>query len=205
VDPRSEELSAQLARVALGDRAAFARVYEMTHAHLFSLAQRILSDRQWAEDVLQESFVNVWKNASGYNASVSQPMTWLISIVRNRCLDALRAQGRRVQLVSNSPEQNEESGDSRISDVADESASPLELLDAASDALHVRGCMDTLDARVRQSLALAYYQGMSNSEVAEHLGSPLGSVKTWLRRGLQQLRLCIESVAGERGTERSAR
>jgi RNA polymerase sigma-70 factor, ECF subfamily len=198
LDPRSEELSAQLARVALSDRAAFARVYELTHAHLFGVAQRILNDRQWAEDVLQESFVNVWKNASGYNASVSQPMTWLISIVRNRCLDALRAQGRRVHLVSNSSESNDESGDARTIEVADDASGPLELLDAATEAHRVRACMDSLDARVRQSLALAYYQGMSNSEVAEHLASPLGSVKTWLRRGLQQLKRCIESVAGER-------
>jgi RNA polymerase sigma-70 factor, ECF subfamily len=76
------------------------------------------------------------------------------------------------------------------------------LLDAATEAAQVRGCMDQLDARTRQSLALAYYQGMSNSEVAEHLGSPLGSVKTWLRRGLQQLKTCIESVSASANADR---
>jgi RNA polymerase sigma-70 factor, ECF subfamily len=195
VDQRSDELAAQLLRVAQGDRAAFARVYELTHAHLFGVAQRILSDRQWAEDVLQESFVSVWKNASGYSASVSQPMTWLISIVRNRCLDALRSHGRRVQSASDSIDSQREGDASATSEIADDSRSPLELLDEASDALRVRACMQALDARIRQALALAYYQGMSNSEVASHLCSPLGSVKTWLRRGLQQLRTCIESDA----------
>jgi RNA polymerase sigma-70 factor, ECF subfamily len=192
VDPRSEELSAQLSRVALNDRVAFARVYELTHAHLFGVAQRILGDRQWAEEILQESFVSVWKNASNYSVSVSQPMTWLISIVRNRCLDALRARGRRLQAVSDLAES--ESGTAIANDIVDEGLGPLELLDEATSALRVRACMQILDARVRQALALAYYQGMSNSEVASHLGSPLGSVKTWLRRGLQQLRSCIESA-----------
>jgi RNA polymerase sigma-70 factor, ECF subfamily len=193
VDQRSEALAVQLLRVAHGDRAAFTRVYELTHAHLFGVAQRILSDRQWAEDVLQESFVSVWKNASGYSASVSQPMTWLISIVRNRCLDALRAHGRRVQSVSDSMTSQNDTEHAVVTDIEDESRGPLELLDEATEALRIRGCMKTLDARMRHALALAYYQGMSNSEVASHLGSPLGSVKTWLRRGLQQLKTCIET------------
>jgi RNA polymerase sigma-70 factor, ECF subfamily len=192
---RSDELSASLSRVALGDRAAFARVYELTNAHLFGLAQRMLGDRQWAEDVLQESFVNVWKNATSYNAAMSQPMTWLIAVVRNRCLDALRSQGRRIATTSATVDADGE--DSQLEDdFADPAHGPVELLDAATDTLRVRSCMDTLDVRIRQSLALAYYLGMSNTEVATHLSSPLGSVKTWIRRGLQQLKNCIEATAG---------
>jgi RNA polymerase sigma-70 factor, ECF subfamily len=190
---RSDELCASLSRVALGDRAAFARVYELTSAHLFGVAQRMLGDRQWAEDVLQESFVNVWKNATSYNAALSQPMTWLIAIVRNRCLDALRSQGRRIATTSATVDVDRE-GSQLEDDFVDAVRGPVELLDEAIDALRVRACMDALDARIRQSLALAYYQGMSNTEVAAHLSSPLGSVKTWIRRGLQQLKRCLEAA-----------
>jgi RNA polymerase sigma-70 factor, ECF subfamily len=202
-DAQRAELAAQLARVALGDRAAFARVYELTNAHLFGLAQRILNNQALAEDVLQEAFVNVWKSAPSYNAAVSQPMTWLITIVRNRCLDVLRSNERKLDTQSLSGTENDDESTAADIDLVDESAGPLDLLQNASDALQIRACMDTLDARVRQSLALAYYQGLSNSEVAEHLSSPLGSVKTWLRRGLQQLKRCVESATSA-GNERGA-
>jgi RNA polymerase sigma-70 factor, ECF subfamily len=192
----SETLSALLSRVALGDRAAFARVYDLTNAHLFGIAQRMLGNRQFAEDVLQEAFVSVWKNASSYNANLSQPMTWLIAIVRNRALDGLRARARRIEDVPSTIkfDESDTEDSSKQIDFADESNEPLALLSQASDALQIRVCMDALDARVRQSLALAYYQGLSNSEVATHLSSPLGSVKTWLRRGLQQLKICIDNA-----------
>jgi RNA polymerase sigma factor (sigma-70 family) len=197
-DAQRAELAAQLARVALGDRAAFARVYELTNAHLFGLAQRILGNQALAEDVLQEAFVNVWKSAPSYNATVSQPMTWLIAIVRNRCVDVLRSSERKLDTQSLSRDEDDESMSVDI-DLYDESPGPLDLLQNASDALQIRACMDTLDARIRQSLALAYYQGLSNSEVAEHLSSPLGSVKTWLRRGLQQLKSCVEAAMNTGG------
>jgi RNA polymerase sigma-70 factor, ECF subfamily len=182
--------------VALADRAAFARVYELTNAHLFGIAQRMLGNRQLAEDVLQEAFVSVWKNASSYNSDLSQPMTWLIAIVRNRTLDMLRAKARRVDEVSSSVDYDNPDADESLRqyDVADDSGEPSVLLDRAADAMQIRACMDSLDARIRQSLALAYYQGLSNTEVASHLSSPLGSVKTWLRRGLQQLKSCIDAT-----------
>jgi RNA polymerase sigma-70 factor, ECF subfamily len=156
----------------------------------------MLGNRQFAEDVLQEAFVSVWKNASSYNANLSQPMTWLIAIVRNRALDGLRARARRIEDVPSTIkfDESDTEDSSKQIDFADESNEPLALLSQASDALQIRGCMDALDARVRQSLALAYYQGLSNSEVATHLSSPLGSVKTWLRRGLQQLKICIDNA-----------
>jgi RNA polymerase sigma-70 factor, ECF subfamily len=196
VNTGNDDLATLLSRTALGDRASFARIYELTHTHLFGLAQRMLVRRQWAEDVLQDAFISVWKNASGYNPQMSQPMTWLIAIVRNRALDALRAQGRRLDSVSTTVYDDQDAENPVVTDIADHEADPLTLLSSACDTQQIRGCMDSLDARVRQSLALAYYNGMSNSEVAAHLSSPLGSVKTWIRKGLMQLKACVESARG---------
>jgi RNA polymerase sigma-70 factor (ECF subfamily) len=186
----SDTLRQNLARVALGDRAAFQRVYEATSAHLFGVALRILNRRDLAEDVLQEAFVNVWHHAGSYQAAASQPMTWLISIVRNKALDFLRA-GQRHEADSLDTGDDE---DSPAREVADERPNPMQLLEQATDALQIRGCMDGLDASHRQSLALAYYHGMSHSEVAEHMRAPLGSVKAWVRRGLERLKRCLEQA-----------
>jgi RNA polymerase sigma-70 factor (ECF subfamily) len=185
--PDSGLLADQLARVALGDRAAFRRVYEMSSAHLFGVALRILNRRDLAEEVLQESFVSVWHKASDYRPSVAAPMTWLISVVRNRALDLVRSAAMRHET---SLPQNE---DGTEYDTQDEKGNLLDMFEQATEALAVRGCMDTLDASHRQSLALAYYHGMSHSEVAEHMAAPLGSVKAWVRRGLDRLKRCLEA------------
>lgn len=185
-DP-SDRLRADLARVALGDRAALRRVYDATSAHLFGVALRILNRRDLAEDVLQEAFVNVWHHAGSYEAHQAQPMTWLISVVRNKALDHLRAAQRHVA------ESLDDGGDDgEAQQVADDRPNPMQLLLAAADALAIRGCMDAIEATQRQCLALAYYHGYSHSEVADHMRAPLGSVKAWIRRGLERLKKCLD-------------
>jgi RNA polymerase sigma-70 factor (ECF subfamily) len=186
-DAASDRLRTDLARVALGDRAALRRVYEATSAHLFGIALRILGRRDLAEDVLQEAFVNVWHHAGSYEAHQAQPMTWLISVVRNKALDHLRAGQRHVA------ESLDAAGaDGEALQVADDRPNPMQLLLAAADALAVRGCLEAIDPAQRQCLALAYYHGYSHSEVAEHLAAPLGSVKAWIRRGLERLKKCLD-------------
>jgi RNA polymerase sigma-70 factor, ECF subfamily len=187
----SDLLRENLSRVALGDRAALRRVYEATSAHLFGVALRILNRRDLAEDVLQEAFVNVWHHAGSYQATQGQPMTWLISIVRNKALDHLRAGQRHVADSLDETEDEEHEG----RQVADDRPNPMQLLLQAADALAIRGCMDALDASPRQCLALAYYHGLSHSEVAEHIAAPLGSVKAWVRRGLERLKKCLDQRA----------
>ncbi|MBK8402446.1 MAG: sigma-70 family RNA polymerase sigma factor [Propionivibrio sp.] len=183
----SEVLAQQLARVALGDQAAFRRVYELTSRHLFGIALRILNRRDAAEDVLQDTYLSVWHHASRYTASTSQPMTWLISIVRNKALDVVRSAAvRRETALSKNEEGNDE-------EIEDERRDPLELLMQASESLTIRGCMESLDVAQRQSLALAYYHGLSHTEVAEQVQAPLGTVKSWVRRGLERLKRCLES------------
>ncbi len=193
--PDSPSLQVLLARAASGDHAAFASVYERTHAHLFGVALRMLGREQAAEDVLQEAFVSVWKSAALYRSSVGgqeiQPMTWLIAIVRNKALDALRSRTRRRE--TGLPEQVDGDVEGSMHDAA---PSAIELLAQASRALQVEGCLASLDGSYRQSLALAYYQGLSHSEVAARMGAPLGSVKAWIRRGLGKLKDCLGAQGG---------
>ena len=180
-------LQALLARAGQGDHAAFEEVYRRTHAHLFGLALRMLGREQAAEDVLQEAFVSVWKNAASYRTQVEgqeiQPMTWLIAIVRNKALDALRSRTRKRE--SELPD--DETLDGAVGAVP----SALDLFAQATRSLKVENCLGELDGSHRQSLALAYYQGLSHSEVAAQMGAPLGSVKAWIRRGLDKLKACL--------------
>jgi RNA polymerase sigma-70 factor, ECF subfamily len=186
MEPDTPSLRQLLAQVARGDHDAFATVYERTHAHLFGLALRMLGREQAAEDVLQEAFVSIWKSAAQYRPSVGgqemQPMTWLIAIVRNKALDALRSRARRRE--------TELPGDA-LDDGAAAAPSALDLLAQATHALRIEACLGGLDGSHRQSLALAYYQGLSHSEVAAQMGAPLGSVKAWIRRGLEKLKACL--------------
>lgn len=184
-----------IARAARGDHTCFAQIYERTHMHLFGIAVRMLGNEQAAEDVLQEAYVSIWKNASAYRSSVDgqdiQPITWLIAIVRNKALDALRSRTRRA--ANEQPLQAGPDDEDAAASVADPAAGAMQLLDDAMHALHIDGCMAALDGSFRQSLALAYYQGLSHTEVAAQMNAPLGTVKAWIRRGLEKLRACLSA------------
>jgi len=177
-----------LSRVALGDRAAFRRLYDATSASLLGVAIRIVNRRDRAEDVLQDAFVNVWHRAGTYSAGASQPLTWLTAIVRNRALDVLRSETLRTTQSLH----DEETGETK--EPPDERPDPLGLLEEAADVLSIRDCMDEIRGPQRQCLALAYYHGLSHSEVAAHLAAPIGSVKVWIRRGLDRLKRCLDRL-----------
>ncbi|MBK9235588.1 MAG: sigma-70 family RNA polymerase sigma factor [Rhodoferax sp.] len=187
--PPNEHLTRLLGRTAARDHAAFKELYDLTSAHLFGVALRIVNRRERAEEVLQEAYVNVWNQAGSYAAGLSAPMTWLTSVVRNKALDWLRnlkrADESTVVLI-------DETGENYLDQMADPRADPQELLSQATDGLRLRHCLGTLDAPQRQSLALAYYDGLSHSELAAHLNAPLGTVKAWVRRGLDKLKQCLE-------------
>lgn len=194
-DTDNHSLQALITGAARGDHACFAGIYERTHTHLFGVAVRILGQGQAAEDVLQEAYVSIWKSAAGYRSEVDgqpiQAMTWLIAIVRNKALDAYRARARRRESeLPHSGEIGEVDGEVTESG-APPAPSAMQLLEQATHALHIEGCMSALDGSYRQSLALAYYQGLSHTEVAAHMGAPLGSVKAWIRRGLEKLKGCL--------------
>jgi len=179
------DLAALLARVAIGDRSSFRRLYDATAPSLLGVAIRILRDRARAEDVVQEAFVGVWHRAASYREEAGAPMAWLTAIVRNRALDAMRSESRhRADSLTDDEETME--------DIEDPSPGPMALLTQAADALAIRACLETIDGSQRQCLALAYYHGLTHSEMSAHLGSPIGSVKVWLRRGLEKIRRCLE-------------
>lgn len=189
---KSLDLSRLLARAGLGDRAAFATLYERTSSHLFAVVLRINRDRGQAEDVLQEVYVNVWRAARTFDAAQSQPLTWLTSIARNRAIDSLRRAATQPQAQS-LPTLDEEDSDV-YDNLADPASGPLEMLDQASQARALTHCMDGLSAQQRQSVALAFYDGLTHAEVASHLGQPLGTVKSWVRRALTALKGCLEQA-----------
>jgi RNA polymerase sigma-70 factor (ECF subfamily) len=168
-----------LARSAQGDRAAFQRLYQASAAKLHGVALRILRRGDWAEEVLQECYVSIWTRAGDYRAGLSAPMTWMTSIVRNRCLDWLRRPAPEVTVET-------------FEELESGSPGPLAELERAKDAQALARCLGGLDARQRQAIALAFYDGLSHAELASHLRQPLGTVKTWVRRGLLRLKSCLE-------------
>ena len=183
-DALAAQLAALLGQCALGSQAAFAELYRATAPKLFGVAVRILRREDWAEDVLQECYVSVWNHAADYAAAKSAPLTWMASIVRNRCLDWLR----RPQFESGGEEYD------IVSEAwAADAPGPMEQLLAAADAGALARCLAHLESRQRQSIALAFFHGLSHSELAAHMREPLGTVKSWVRRGLERLRDCLSA------------
>jgi RNA polymerase sigma-70 factor (ECF subfamily) len=176
-----------LSRVALGDQRAFADLYRAASPHLYAVAVRIVRNGAVAEEMLQEAFVSVWHHANTYDAAKSRPITWLTSIVRNRCLDWLRRRDVPMQTVARDD-------DAEPWDAPSDGPSPVDLLLAAADARALRGCVDALEPGPRQAIALAFFEGLSHSELAAHLRAPLGTVKSWVRRGLATLRRCLDAA-----------
>lgn len=192
---RSRELAQLLGRAGLGDRAAFATLYQRTSAHLFAVILRINRDRAQAEDILQEVYVNVWRSAQSFDAAQSQPLTWLTSVARNRAIDSLRRAQSQPQIQAATTSGGDDAEDVDVYDqVADDSAGPLELLSRASDARALSHCMSSLSAQQRQSVALAFFDGLSHAEVAEQMRQPLGTVKSWVRRALMALKGCLDAA-----------
>jgi RNA polymerase sigma-70 factor (ECF subfamily) len=189
-DPEQARLAELLSRSALGDRAAFAALYAATRSKLFAVSLRIVRERPLAEEVLQDSFVSIWNHAADYAQAKSAPSTWMAAIVRNRSVDILRR-----------PREQEDIDEALTAALVDEAASPQRDAEARAEGHSLRDCLQELDAEQRQSIALAFFHGLSHSELAAHLRRPLGTVKTHIRRGLLRLKECLlrGGVAGERG------
>jgi len=181
----SARLAALLTACARRDQRSLAELYELTSPQLFGVALRIVRREDWAEDVLQECYLRIWNHAPDYRAGLAAPMTWMTSIVRNRCLDWLRRPKFEVSDV-----------DGEIAEATPTAEEgPLARLERSGEAAGIARCLQGLDAKQRQAIMLAFYDGLSHAELASHLREPLGTVKTWVRRGLLRLKSCLEDAA----------
>lgn len=183
------ELIALLDRVARADEAALKELYGLTSSKLYGVAVRVVSNRNWAEDVLQEAFLNIWRVAGDYKASLSPPMAWMCLIVRSRGLDFLRRRttGRADAAL--------ELDDVMSETVEGDSPNPMDTALAGEQAWALHQCLNQLENKQREVVSLAYLRDLSHGELAEQLKLPLGTVKTWIRRGLEQLRACMARFA----------
>jgi RNA polymerase sigma factor (sigma-70 family) len=168
---------------------ALRELYDLTSPRLYGVALRVVVNREWAEDVLQEAYLNIWRIAGDYRASLSPPLAWMGVVVRSRALDFLRRRAsERADAVLDL--------DGAISEtVAGDSPDPLDTSQASEQAWALHECLRQLEARQREVVSLAYLRDLSHSELAGQLKLPLGTVKTWIRRGLEQLRGCMARFA----------
>jgi RNA polymerase sigma-70 factor (ECF subfamily) len=181
------DLERLLARIALGDQRAFEQLYRATSAHLLGIAFGVMQQRERAEDVLQEAYLNVWHAAGSFKAQLATPMTWLINIVRNKAIDRQRvgAAMRHAQV----PLEEE-----ALQQADEHERGPQQLVDNALVRARIDGCMQGLAAGQRQALALAFFRGLVHAEIADTMGAPLGTVKAWVRRGSDRLRECLHAA-----------
>jgi len=171
-----------VARTAQGDQRSFKILYDQTAPRLHAAANIILRDKQLAEDVMQEAYVQVWHRAADYHSERGQVATWLLSILRYRAIDTLRKLKPTRGL-----------GDADLNAVdEDTSAHPYSLALADEDAHRLGECLHSLAVSQRASITLAYFQGLTHQELAERLSTPIGTVKSRIRRGLTRLRECLE-------------
>ena len=178
LEPSREAL---LEACAGGDQAALHQLYLSCSPQLFCLALGIVRRREQAEEILQDSFLLVWRHARSFDRERGTAMAWLARIVRNQCFDLLRRRGREVPLDP-----------AMMESWADPAIGPETAAADSEAARQLLGCLDELEANPRQCILLAYYQGMTFEEVAVRLKAPLGTVKSWVRRSLIRLRTCLE-------------
>jgi RNA polymerase sigma-70 factor (ECF subfamily) len=172
-----------IARCALGDRVAFTALYRATSAKLFGVLLRILKRQALAEEALQETYLKAWRNAGRYSAARGAPMTWLINIARNHALDMLRRTEYRT-------------GEdlAPLAEVLAANGPGPEAQTVTNRALAaLKRCLARLGEEQRQSLLLAYHEGLGPTELAARFKRPVATIKTWLRRGLLQLRECMQT------------
>lgn len=177
----SEDDLRLLAQVAEGDRAAFRELYARYSPPLFALAIRMVGDVEAAEELLQDAFVKLWRNAPDYDARKSRPFTWAVMLVRRTCIDHLRKRGRSPAIVELAAANGAEAA-------ASAAESPRQAAAAHEDADRVRRALAALPDAQRGALELVLFSGLSHSEIALRLGEPVGTVKSWIRRGLLELR-----------------
>lgn len=170
-----------LIRTGEEDRAAFRDLYSLTSAKLFGICYRICGERQAAEDVLHDVYLTIWKRAGAYEPARASPITWLATIARNRAIDWQRAQTvRRASPIEDAPP------------ILDTAPLASDVLLEAESTHQLHACLDSLEERQRAAIRTAFFDGVTYAELAEREAVPLGTMKSWVRRGLARLKACLE-------------
>lgn len=178
LEPR--RLQQLIQRVARQDPGALAELYRRTSGRLYAICLSVLRSDSDAEDVLQDVFVSVWQRAGQYDPAKAGVMSWMAVIARNRSIDRLRGRS-----AGSAPMKEAES-------IADDGPSAFQLVEQAQDRERLTNCMDELEDRPRQAIRTAFFEGASYSELAAREDVPLGTMKSWIRRGLLRLKGCLE-------------
>jgi len=178
-----EALRAAMVRLAAGDAAALEEIYRATRVKLFGITLRILGDQKEAEDALQDVYVNLWQRADRYDPARASPIAWLAAFARNRAIDRLRTGKVRGGAVAVDEAEQ----------LADKSPLADMLLVDAEQAAQIHKCLASLDARTQGHIRAAFFEGHTYAQLAEAADVPLGTMKSWIRRGLQRLRACLEA------------
>lgn len=176
-----QDMMRLLGRVAVGDARAFRELYEGVSPKLFGVCLKLLRQRDQAEEALQETFVRIWHHASEYHEDRGSPLGWMATIARYRALDLLR---KKRDVLADS--------ESYLDTLADERPGPQEIHLQGVSSQALQGCLQELSEPQRNSIAMAYYQGLSHEELSSYLDTPLGTIKSWIRRGLISLKRCLE-------------
>lgn len=176
------DLTAYLAATAQGDRAAFEQLYAATRAKLYGVVLRILRRHDLADEVIQETYLKIWGSAGSFDPSKASPITWMVTIARNRAIDLLRK--RSEASIEEEPE---------AMDVAADLPNPLAAREMNEDLKRLMNCVGALDGDRQQMVLLAYYKGLSREQLAAKFEKPVNTIKTWLRRSLIEIRECLGS------------
>lgn len=177
---RRSALEEALAFVAAGEKHALQRVYDLTSAKLLGVIIQVVRDRDAAEDALQETYLKVWNRASRFDRSRASPITWLCAIARNTAIDHIRKTGRRSEV-----------SDDVLPEIADRTPDADSMLCDAEDNARLKDCLEGLKTDHRRCIRMAFFRGYTHSELAERLDVPLGTMKSWIRRGLSSLKGCM--------------
>lgn len=177
-----EHLTRLLMQSGNGDQQAFAQVYQLTSSTLFGLCLRMLRDRSEAEEVLQEIYTTVWRRADSFDSTRASAMTWLVTLTRNKAIDRLRQ--HRESLLEDPID---------LDQLIDEQPTPALDAQRSQEYLRLQRCLEMLDPKQRHSVREAFFSGATYNELAARFKVPLGTMKSWIRRSLLQLRTCLES------------
>jgi RNA polymerase sigma factor (sigma-70 family) len=169
-----------ITRCASGDRAALKRLFDVETPRMIGVAERILRRRALAEEATQDTFVQIWRRASSFDATLGSGRTWLYTILRNRSLSILRNESR-----------TDLTGDQDVFDGQSEEDNPETIVLKLGEASRLRACLEKLEPQRRQAIVLAYAKGLSHGELAGKLGIPLGTIKSWIRRSMSSLKECM--------------